>query len=259
MGLIRSFFIAFSMYSRVPVPRVRWDEKDRRFVLLFFPLVGLLEGFLQWGLLSTSAALQLPVLLRAALLTAFPFFYTGGIHLDGFLDTVDALGSWRSRTERLAILKDVHTGSFAVLACVLLCLLQFSAWASLDAGVPGGLIVIPFLLSRSFSAMSLLLLPNARGEGSAYQFSSAASRHITAGGVILFSLAGLCYVSLFAASGRYPAYSLLIPLASFLAALYGALRARAAFGGMTGDLAGFLLTVSESAALVVTALAFHGQ
>lgn len=257
MDFWRSFVIAFSMYSRVPAPRVLWNAKSSRFVLLFFPLVGLLEGMLQCLIWEAAAFFQLPVPMQAVFLTAFPFFYTGGIHLDGFLDTADALGSWKSREERLHILKDVHTGSFAVLSCVLLCLFQFSAWASLSRSVPRGLIVLPYVLSRIASAMSLLLLPNARGDGSAYRLSSAASRRITVGGIVLLFLAAAAYVGVRIGQSAYPVRSTAVPLSALAGALYAAMRARRAFGGMTGDLAGFLLTVSELTALLAAALAFH--
>ena len=251
MDLIRSLSIAFSMYSRVPVPRVRWDEHSARYVLFFFPLVGAVEGVLLLGLWRLLTALGCPVLLRAALLVCFPYLYTGGIHLDGFLDTVDALGSWRTREERLHILKDVHTGSFAVLACVLLCLLQLSAWSALDSGRAVGVVAVCLPFSRSITVLSLLFLPNARGEGSAHRFSSGAARQLTAVGAgitAVFSAAAAFWLIGAGIAGC------VFLLRIFLSIAYALLRACSAFGGLTGDLAGFLLTVTELSALIVTAL-----
>ena len=52
-------------------------------------------------------------------LVIVPVVITGGIHVDGLLDTSDALSSWRDREKRLEILKDSHAGAFAVItACV---------------------------------------------------------------------------------------------------------------------------------------------
>ena len=42
---------------------------------------------------------------------------TGGIHLDGFMDTTDARSSYGDREKKLAILKDSHVGAFAVIGC----------------------------------------------------------------------------------------------------------------------------------------------
>ncbi|MBR4746042.1 MAG: adenosylcobinamide-GDP ribazoletransferase, partial [Desulfovibrio sp.] len=56
----------------------------------------------------------LPTLVSGAILCAFPFLITGGIHFDGFLDVTDAVKSWRDLDERRRILKDPNVGSFAV-------------------------------------------------------------------------------------------------------------------------------------------------
>ncbi len=252
VDFFRSLMIAFSMYSRLPVPRVRWDERTARYVLLCFPAVGIIEGGLLLLLAQAGRSAGVPALLCAVMLTAFPYLYTGGIHLDGFLDTVDALGSWRSREERLAILRDVHTGSFAVLVCSLLCIAQTAAWAELlrlsarRAEAALRIVAVSFVLSRGISALSLLLLPNARGEGSAYRFSAGAERRLSVCGAVFWIAASAAAIPL-AGGGSVNAAAVLISV--FAAACYGCMRARAAFGGMTGDTAGFLLTICEVSAL----------
>ena len=39
MSIINSFFIAFSMYSRIPVPRVDWEKENMRYAMCFFPVI----------------------------------------------------------------------------------------------------------------------------------------------------------------------------------------------------------------------------
>ena len=56
----------------------------------------------------------------AVILTVIPVFVTGGIHVDGLLDTSDALSSWQERTRRLEILKDSHAGAFAIITAFIL-------------------------------------------------------------------------------------------------------------------------------------------
>ncbi|MGM9936265.1 MAG: adenosylcobinamide-GDP ribazoletransferase, partial [Candidatus Ornithomonoglobus sp.] len=42
--MINSLIIAFSMYSRIPMPRVEWREESMKYVMCFFPLIGVIIG-----------------------------------------------------------------------------------------------------------------------------------------------------------------------------------------------------------------------
>ena len=247
MKYLRAFFIAAAMYSRLPVPNVRWDEESKESVLFLFPMLGVIEA----GLIFLLAGLLLRVSAGAPLsafcLTAAPLLFTGGIHFDGFLDTADALGSWKGKEEKLAILKDVHAGSAAVLQGGLMLLAGFSAWLSLleSGNMPERL---PQLLP-----ISIFLLPNARGAGTVYDFTAARARRkgrLISGFYLLFAAAAL-----FGAGTLFTGACILA--AVLLAALYSGARAALSFGGMTGDLAGFLLTNCETAGLIAAALAFR--
>ena len=256
MKYLRAFFIAAAMYSRLPVPNVRWDEESKESVLFLFPMLGVIEA----GLIFLLAGLLLRVSAGAPLsafcLTAAPLLFTGGIHFDGFLDTADALGSWKGKEEKLAILKDVHAGSAAVLQGGLMLLAGFSAWLSLleSGNMPERLpqLLPIFLMSRALSALSIYLLPNARGAGTVYDFTAARARRkgrLISGFYLLFAAA------LFGAGTLFTGACILA--AVLLAALYSGARAALSFGGMTGDLAGFLLTNCETAGLIAAALAFR--
>ena len=49
MGIVKSFLIAFSMYSRIPVPQFQWEERDMRYTFCFFPWVGAVVGVCVYG------------------------------------------------------------------------------------------------------------------------------------------------------------------------------------------------------------------
>ena len=117
MHLIRALCIAFSTYSRIPVPQVVWTDENRRYALCFFPLIGAVVGAVLWLWLGVSERLGAGAFLRGAVAAAVPLLLTGGIHMDGFMDTQDALSSWQPPERRLEILKDSHTGAFAVMGC----------------------------------------------------------------------------------------------------------------------------------------------
>ena len=44
--ILKSLALAFSMYSKIPMPRVEWNEKNMRYALCFFPFVGAVNGAL---------------------------------------------------------------------------------------------------------------------------------------------------------------------------------------------------------------------
>ena len=115
-----SFKAAFAMFSKIPTPMVDWNKENMKYMMCFFPFVGTAIGILTWlvGYVLGSHVQMEPFFL-AVILTVIPVFVTGGIHVDGLLDTSDALSSWQERTRRLEILKDSHAGAFAIItACV---------------------------------------------------------------------------------------------------------------------------------------------
>ena len=157
--LLVSCAIAFSTYSRIPMPQVAWNEKNMRYTLSLFPLVGIAVGAVFWAVDWLCGLLELGPILRAALLTAAPIAVTGGIHLDGYCDTVDALASHASRERKLAILKDSSAGAFAVIWCGVWFVLTFALLTELES-VPTA--AAGFVLSRSLSALAIERLPSAR-------------------------------------------------------------------------------------------------
>lgn len=119
MRIIKSFFIAFSMYSKIPMPQFQWKDEDMRYALCFFPWVGAVIGALWylWKWFVTGSRWE--PLCYTVVGTAIPILITGGFHVDGFLDTCDALHSYQPRERKLEILKDSHIGAFAVIMLAL--------------------------------------------------------------------------------------------------------------------------------------------
>ena len=66
MRLMDAFVIAFSTYSRIPMPSAAWSEENRRYAMCFFPLVGAAVGLLLWGWLALCDALGVGSILRGA-------------------------------------------------------------------------------------------------------------------------------------------------------------------------------------------------
>ena len=120
-----SFKAAFAMFSKIPTPMVDWNKENMKYMMCFFPFVGTAIGILIWlvGCVLGSHAQMEPFFL-AVILTVIPVFVTGGIHVDGLLDTSDALSSWQERTdsERFACRSICHYHSLRLFYPVAGCL-----------------------------------------------------------------------------------------------------------------------------------------
>ena len=101
--MLHALVIAFSTYSRLPMPRVEWSEENMKYAICFFPLVGAVIGAAVLLWIWLCGVLALAPFFRAAGCTALPLLLSGGIHMDGFCDTVDAF-LHQSRERKLEIL-----------------------------------------------------------------------------------------------------------------------------------------------------------
>lgn len=239
MRAVKSLVIAFSTYSRIPMPQVEWSDENRKYTMCFFPLIGLAVGCSLWLWLYLCDAWQLGKLLRGSVCALLPLLITGGIHMDGLMDTCDALASWQTRERRLEILKDSHTGAFAVMGCAGYLLLQCAVFSEADTSC-GPMLAAAFMLSRALSAWTLAHFKSARPGGMMDAFARTAHRRLVTGSTAVYGL--LCLL-LFGLHSLWLA--LLCLAAAGACTLYYRQMAYKHFGGITGDLAGWFVQVTE--------------
>ena len=244
MKIFDSLWIAISTYSILPVPKTEWHPKARQNALCFLPVVGLFAGaaVYLWRRFCLTFAVEAAVF--SAVATLLPLLITGGIHMDGWMDTADALSSRQSRERKLEIMKDSHTGAFAVIWCMAYLLLSYSLHWTLYFRDVWKLAALGFVLSRSLCALSAFILPNARNGGMLFAFTDRAKKHKAAASALLISLA--CMGGMFF-------LDLVRGLLSISAALLSFWRYRSMvkkqFGGVTGDTSGFFIQLCEISVL----------
>ena len=246
---MRSLIIAFAMYSKIPVPQVEWDDRSLSRALCWFPLIGAVIGAALWGWMLLWRLLDLGAL-GAAGAVLLPLALSGAIHLDGFCDTCDALSSHQSRERKLEILKDSHTGAFAIICCGLYLLVFFAAWREADltdAALPA-LASVP-LVSRCLSGLAAVSWRNARGTGLLATFTAPMDGRRARLVLLLESAAALALMAWLC--WRCGPVLLAVPAAALLTLFYYRRVAFRQFGGITGDTEGFFLQVCECAAVVV--------
>lgn len=247
MKKLRSMAVAFSMYSKIPVPSVKWDEESMKYALCFFPAVGAVIGVIQFAAGNLLLHAGCGKLFFAGVMTLIPILITGGIHMDGFMDTMDALGSYGDKEKKLAILKDSHSGAFAVLGLGCYLVWSMAVWSEIRAEVLFP-VSAAYVMSRALSGFSVVNFPSARKDGLGKTFQDGAEKTaVTAGMIIWFAgaaIAALCFTGVKAA---------VVPAAAIFVFICYRHMALKQFGGMTGDLAGYFLQMCELVCLTAAA------
>ena len=249
MKLIENLIVAFSMYSKIPMPHIEWNKENMRYTLCFFPLIGCVIGLLNWAWFRITLLADFHSSFVTAVFLLIPILVTGGIHMDGLLDTADALSSWQPRERRLEILKDSHAGAFAIITCCCYFIALFGIWSQIT---PKALLVlgVGFSLSRALSGYGVAVIPCAKGSGLAHTFAEAADRKICRR--VLTAEIVLCAGTMTVIDPVRGAFAAAAAFLTFLACRRMALRK---FGGTTGDIQGFFLQMCE---LIMTFAAVLG-
>ena len=250
MDFFKNLAVAFSMYSALPMPQFKWNEKNMRFALAFFPVIGLVAGVCEFIWWEICSLLHFNNLLFAAGFTVIPVIITGGIHFDGFCDTADALSSHAPLERKLEILKDSNSGAFAIifLASYFILYLGFASQVRFDLTV---IIVLTlgFILSRALSGLAIATFRCAKNSGLVYTFASHANKKAVRN--ILIVIAAMLFVCAFILNVYYGLAILAACLGVFS---YYRVMSYHKFNGITGDLAGYFLVLCELAVLAAVAV-----
>lgn len=235
---VNGFILQLQFLTRLPVPlKIKFEERAFARGIIFAPVIGFIIGvaiagvYLLAGLLDArSLAVLLALVAEIAL--------TGGLHLDGFADMCDGLFSYRDRERMLAIMKDSRIGTNGALGLILLILAKFILLMSLpERHLVACLMIMP-VLGRMTIAWSVGISPYARKDepglaGSLIQHTGiieiAASTVISLGIAIMFlKIAAL-------------PLAMIVIAASLMVNLFAVKK----IGGITGDVLGGVIEISE--------------
>ncbi len=178
----------------------------------------------------------LPTQLQAALLIVLMVVLTGGIHLDGFMDTIDGLFSGREREKCLEIMRDSRVGAFGVIGAICLLLFKFSLLANIPTYLLIKLLVVVPVISRWNMTMSIFVFPYARREGLGAVYKKYCGfRELLLATILTAAVCGL----VLSVDG-----AILMISGGLIAYLVGQKVSRV-LGGLTGDIYGFINELSE--------------
>lgn len=245
MHLFKGFCISCAIYSKLPVPQFEWKEEDMRYHLCFFPFIGIIIGAIEllWFFLCTKA--ELNTVCRVLIAAAIPILITGGFHIDGFMDTMDALHSFQDSKKKLEILRDPHIGAFSVIMLLCYTLIYVGALAELVNWNQIFIFGIGFALSRSLSGMAVVSFPMAKKDGMVAYFSDYAQKKRVF--MILLFQSIIFAIAMIFVEPRSGCTSILFVLLFYL---YYYQKSKKEFGGISGDTAGCFVTICEVVILV---------
>ncbi len=251
-NLWNSFKIAFAMFSKIPMPQADWSEENMRYMLCFFPFVGAAVGAVTLVAEWICRYIGMSNGFTAAVLVLVPVLVTGGIHVDGLLDTSDALSSWREREKRLEILKDSHAGAFAVItACVYFMAMYggMNQITEMEDQKILYILAVGYVVSRCFSGIGVITLPKANASGTVAEFSRKARDKRVRNILVLYliMLAGLLL-------WIQPVWGAAVFITALLVFCFYKCKAMKYFGGTTGDLSGYFLCLCEVWIVLVLAV-----
>ncbi len=249
-SLWNSFKAAFAMFSKIPMPQADWSEENIKYMLCFFPFIGTVIGAVFWLVWFGGMWLGMGDAFLAVCLVLLPVVITGGIHVDGLLDTSDAMSSWQERSRRLEILKDSNAGAFAVITACVYFLAWYGGVSQLLYDRRGILLLsLGFMVSRCLSGIGVVTFPKARADGTVAEFSRKAQDKAVRNTLIVY-LALLLVIMVWISPVK--------GVCAFAMALlvFGSYHHMAMkyFGGTTGDLSGCFLCLCEVGMALVLAV-----
>jgi adenosylcobinamide-GDP ribazoletransferase len=248
MRFVKGFIMSLGMYSIIPVPGSSWNDKYMPLVIPSLPVVGALIGVIWYGLAVAVSTLPVPLMIKSVMILFIPFILTGFIHLDGYMDTADAVFSRRGIEEKKRILKDPHTGAFAVIALAGLLLTQFSAvYSAVES--QKGLLIFAFIpvMSRCVAGIAALCIKPVFETGFIVSFKKNTKTGSTV--FICLLLAACCAASWFTLG--FAALPLLVAITAGVVTVRYLYRQ---FKGISGDLCGCVITISELTAMFCLAI-----
>ena len=235
------FKVALAFLTRIPID-VQWEDGTLARAFRAFPFAGMIIGAISGSVYWLATSLGLTGLLAGFAAILVSIVLTGGLHEDGLADMADGFGGGHTVTDKLAIMRDSHIGSYGMLALVLSVGIRVSAMASI--AVPEmvfATLVAAGALSRGAMPALMTALPMARSDGLAVNAGQPTTKT-----AILAAILAAIITMLF--------LDFLYGLAAIIFGLWGAVftgwLARRQIGGYTGDVVGATQQITEGAVLV---------
>ncbi len=239
---MRSFLTAVKFLTILPVgKKFALQDKELAKSAVYFPLVGALIGLL---LVAVDFILRpfFPDLIVNLFILIALILVTGGLHLDGFMDSIDGLFSGRDKNRILEIMRDSKVGAFGTMAVIFLILLKLSFLNEIQSGIRYSVLILMPVLSRWAAVYAAKNYPYARStSGTGEPFARLVGR-----GELISATVFTAILAIFLLGFR----GIIIWFIAFLVLLLLTGWINKKIHGMTGDTYGAIIEITEVVVLV---------
>lgn len=236
---------AVTFYTRIPIP-VSWPMSFAG-IARYAPLVGVsVIGLMLVGVDLILNWIAMPIATRSGLMVALWLLITGGLHLDGAMDTADGLAV--SEDRRLEVMADSQSGAFGVMVAIVILSLKGICLTDLDI-LRGFTLLATTGWSRWGQVVAIARYPylKKKGKGAFHKEHARPKTDWLVGFIPLLCLSG---TAVFLHSGCW-SFIIGTTLSGILIGLLTGWWLNSQMGGQTGDTYGAIVEWTEVLTLCI--------
>ncbi len=241
------FLAALRFLTIIPLPGGKLSPREVGRSIAYFPAVGAIIGLILVGL-NRLLGLVLPSELVNILLVVSLAIVSGGLHLDGFVDTCDGMVGHKTVAQRRRVMKDSRAGAFGIIGVCCLLLVKYVSLNSVpESWLVPTLLLMP-VLSRWAMVYAVFVYPYAKPSGLGRAFKEEANRL----GFLVATIIALAIAVI-----PVQLAGLVIMLVVWIIVTVVASYLKSRFGGLTGDTYGAINEIAEVLVLILVCLMAH--
>lgn len=241
------FIVALQFLTRIQInPNLVVDDETFGKSMSYFPLVGLIMGLTLAGAYYLLSFIFTP-LITAAFIIWLEVAISGGLHLDGFMDTMDGIYSGRSRERILEIMKDSRVGAHSVIAVVCLFLFKLVILTDFSSSSIFFILILTPMLARLTQPIGVTFFPYVRETGLAKTFNTYLDKK---------DLFKASLISLLVCIGLKGILGVFLFILTWIIALLINRYIASKIGGLTGDVYGAVTELTTVILLIIGYILF---
>lgn len=247
----RYFLLAVGFFTRIPVPQqVDFDEQELNEASKYFPLIGIIVGFIgACAYLLSAAFLPLSIAVLFSMLATI--YVTGAFHEDGLADSADGMGGGWNREQILTIMKDSRLGTYGAIALFLALFAKFQLLNSLNSEWIPIALMVGHAISRLAAVWVMATLNYAKQSGKAKPLATEISGYSLLIANV-FGLMPMMFVIILLVINHYPIveiaiFILMTGLPMMLSWVWWQTKVKRWLEGYTGDTLGAMQQITELA------------